>query len=76
MHDCRDAMHRLYEYLDRELSPEDQQVVQDHLDRCPPCRDLFHFEENVLTFIGEKCRQTAAPPALKERVRRMCQQVE
>lgn len=72
MDDCREAMHRLYQYLDRELSDDDQQVVRDHLLHCPPCQDLFRFEENVLTFIGETCRKTSAPPALRDKVQKMC----
>lgn len=73
MVDCREAMHRLYQFLDRELSEEDQEVVRAHLHHCPPCQDVFRFEENVLTFIGETCRKTAAPPSLHDRVRKLCQ---
>jgi mycothiol system anti-sigma-R factor len=73
MHDCRETMHRLYQYLDRELNEDDQQVVEQHLAHCPPCRDLFRFEENVLTFIGATCRKTEAPPGLHDRVRKLCQ---
>jgi mycothiol system anti-sigma-R factor len=74
MHDCRETMHRLYQYLDRELSEDDQAIVQQHLDHCPPCRDLFRFEENVLTFISEKCREVGAPPSLRDKVMRLCQE--
>jgi mycothiol system anti-sigma-R factor len=72
MDDCREAMHRLYQYLDRELSEEDLRVVRAHLHHCPPCQDLFRFEENVLTFIGESCRKISAPPSLRDKVQKMC----
>lgn len=72
MANCSEAMQRLYEFLDRELTPEEQRVVQSHLDRCPPCVDLFRFEANILTFVGSKCRETAAPPELRKRVERLC----
>lgn len=72
MDDCRETMHRLYQFLDRELSDEDQREVRAHLAHCPPCQDLFRFEENVLLFIGETCRKTAAPPSLHDKVRKLC----
>jgi mycothiol system anti-sigma-R factor len=66
-------MHRVYQYLDRELSAEERAIVQRHLDVCPPCADLYEFEENVLKFVGRRCRQTAAPEQLRDRVRKLCQ---
>lgn len=76
MDNCKEAVHRLYEYLDRELSMEEQQVVKTHLSHCPPCHELFRFEANVLTFIGTKCRETAAPADLRDRVKKLCQGAE
>jgi mycothiol system anti-sigma-R factor len=73
MVDCKEAMHRVYRYLDRELTADERAIVQRHLDGCPPCADLFRFEENVLTFVGRRCRQTEAPEQLRDRVRRLCQ---
>jgi mycothiol system anti-sigma-R factor len=73
MDNCKEAVHRLYQYLDRELSEDEQRIVQTHLSHCPPCMELFRFEENVLTFIGSKCRETAAPAELRDRVRKLCQ---
>jgi len=74
MGDCRETLERLYEYLDRELSEAEQIEVQGHLDDCPPCRDRFHFEENVLRLVRRCCRDVSAPPSLVEKVRRICSQ--
>ncbi len=74
MGDCKETLDRLYEYLDRELSEEEQVEVQQHLDDCPPCRDRFHFEENVLRVVRRCCRDVSAPPSLVEKVRRICNQ--
>ncbi len=74
MVDCRDTLDKLYEYLDRELSEQEQLEVQRHLDDCPPCRDRFHFEENVLRVVRRCCRDVSAPPSLVEKVRRICNQ--
>ena len=73
MDNCKEAVDRLYQYLDRELNQDEQQVVKTHLERCPPCLDLFHFEENVLTFVGNRCRETIAPPSLRDKVQKLCQ---
>jgi mycothiol system anti-sigma-R factor len=74
MANCQDAIEHLYQYLDRELNAAEQADVQRHLDRCPSCLGVFRFEENVLRFVGEQCRQTAAPAGLRDRVRKLCQE--
>lgn len=71
---CDDCLERLYEYLDRELSPEELREVQGHLEACPPCRDRFTFEANILRLVRECCRQVTAPPGLRERVQRLAAQ--
>lgn len=70
---CKQTIEHLYQYIDRSLSDDELAEVRAHLDRCPPCRDHFRFEENILSVIGQRCRETSAPPALKDRVRRLCQ---
>lgn len=72
MDNCKEAVDRLYQYLDRELTDDEQRVVLTHLERCPPCLDLFHFEENVLTFVGNRCRETTAPLSLRDKVQKLC----
>jgi anti-sigma factor (TIGR02949 family) len=74
MSNCTEALQRLYEYIDRELSDEEQAEVRRHLDDCPPCRDRFMFEENVLRHVRRCCRDVSAPPSLVEKVRRICNQ--
>jgi mycothiol system anti-sigma-R factor len=71
---CQETMARLYFYLDRELSPEEQAEVQRHLDNCPPCRDRFTFEEDVLILVRRCCRDVSAPPELVARVKKLCSQ--
>ncbi|HET7037803.1 MAG TPA: mycothiol system anti-sigma-R factor [Thermomicrobiaceae bacterium] len=71
---CDEALKRLYEYLDRELSSEELVEVQRHLDACPPCRDRFTFEADVLRLVRKSCRDVSAPPELVERVKRICSQ--
>jgi mycothiol system anti-sigma-R factor len=73
MSNCKDAVNRLYEYLDRELTDAELSEVHRHLEHCPPCLDLFRFEENVLTLVGKRCRETIAPPSLRDKVQKLCQ---
>ncbi|RIK40269.1 MAG: mycothiol system anti-sigma-R factor [Chloroflexi bacterium] len=73
MANCDETIAKLYEYLDRELSPAERREVEGHLALCPPCREHFRFEYNVLSLIGKRCRETAAPPELVARVRKMCE---
>lgn len=71
---CRDAAERLHQYLDRELSDDEQVVVRRHLEHCPECLKLFRFEENVLMLVGSRCRETTAPSSLRDKVKQLCQQ--
>ena len=43
MIDCRDTLKKLYDYLDRELTPSEAREVQEHLERCRGCFDRFEF---------------------------------
>ena len=74
MTNCDEALRRLYQYIDRELSPDELAEVQRHLDACPPCRERFTFEADVLRLVRKCCRDVSAPSDLVERVRRICDQ--
>lgn len=66
--DCKSAVDRLYRYLDRELTSNEYEAVQKHLDECPPCAEYFRFEEGVLRLVGDACRKTATPESLRARI--------
>ena len=42
--DCDHAIHRVYEYLDGELTMWQRRAIARHLDDCPPCAQGFVFE--------------------------------
>jgi mycothiol system anti-sigma-R factor len=65
---CEDCLDRLYEFLDRELSDKDVQVVQGHLDDCSGCADHFYFEERFLEKIRTSCQGERAPERLRESI--------
>ena len=65
---CREAVERLYEYLDRDLTPEAEREVRHHLEGCSPCGQHFDFEQAFLKFVEARCRSRGAPPELRRRI--------
>ncbi|MBI3072041.1 MAG: zf-HC2 domain-containing protein [Deltaproteobacteria bacterium] len=66
---CDDAKRLLPLYVDRECSPDDAQVVADHLVRCEPCAEEAAAARALRSTLREACREEAAPVALRDRVR-------
>ncbi len=66
--DCREAVERLYEYLDKELTPEVTAEVQHHLRSCAGCFRHFEFERVFLRFLEARARGRGAGPAVKRRI--------
>ena len=65
---CRDAVDHLYEYLDRELTPELEREVRTHISNCKPCMKTADFEQAFLTFLEARCRHGTAPPELRRKI--------
>ena len=65
--DCDDALHELYGYLDGELTTERRQIIQQHLDDCPPCGGFYEFEAELRVVIARKCTERV-PDSLKQRI--------
>jgi mycothiol system anti-sigma-R factor len=65
---CRQALDRVYEFLDKELTPEVEREVREHLEACKPCGQHYDFEQAFLTFLQARCRSRSAPPDLKRRI--------
>lgn len=65
--DCDDAIYRIYQYLDGELTVWRRRAISRHLDDCPPCAQGFDFEIELRQVIASKCRDEV-PPELKRRI--------
>ena len=65
--DCDHAIHRVYEYLDGELTVWKRRAITRHLDECPPCAEGFTFELEIRQVIVSKC-QEQAPDELRARI--------
>lgn len=64
---CSSTIKHLYEFLDRELSPEQLRTIQAHLNACPECTDVKDFELMVREKMRSSCAQQA-PEQLKARL--------
>lgn len=51
--DCRQALHRLFEFLDHELDPEEREAVQHHLSACRSCFSRAEFERRLKRKVHE-----------------------
>ena len=65
---CEEAFRRLDDYLDRELTSEEMELVHEHLETCAGCAREFNFEASVLAGVREKLRQIDLPESLQLRI--------
>jgi mycothiol system anti-sigma-R factor len=64
---CADAVHRMYEYLDGELTPEVLTEMKAHLEACLNCFEAFDFEAELRQVIATRCRESV-PESLVIRI--------
>lgn len=62
---CASCRQRLHPYLDDELDVSDHVALLEHLDRCAPCRGVFHSEERVRKRLRSALTQGRCPDALR-----------
>ena len=65
---CEEAFRRLDDFLDRELTPEETRVVEEHLAVCAACTREFNFEASVLNGVKQKIRKLEAPGDLVSKI--------
>jgi mycothiol system anti-sigma-R factor len=65
--DCDKAAHRVYHYLDGQMTAWRRWTIRRHLNRCPPCARGFDFEVELRQVISVKCRDEA-PAELRRRI--------
>ena len=51
---CEEALKKLYEVVDKEVTPADKKTILEHLEHCRHCMSRYEFEEVFKTFISEK----------------------
>lgn len=65
--DCEESVHRLYHFLDGELTETRRLAIKEHLDRCAPCEEVFQFEAELRRVIADRCKDHV-PEMLRERI--------
>lgn len=68
-HECQEALHELYTFLDGELTVEKREHIRVHLDDCNPCLEHYDFEAELRIVISTKCRESV-PQSLKDKIAR------
>jgi len=70
MYDCQTLMKLLYPYLDGELDIKESLRVQEHLQECPYCAEVFRQEKGFLQELKTSALIPSAPAHLQDRLRR------
>ncbi len=67
---CKEAVDKLYQYIDSELDPKTASEIRTHLDDCGPCCDSFEFEARLKGVIREHLSESV-PTGLVDRVKQL-----
>jgi anti-sigma factor (TIGR02949 family) len=73
---CQETFRRLDDYLDRELTPHEMQLVREHLEICAICTAEYTFEESVLHQVRAKLQRIAAPADLLTKITQAIRQAQ
>lgn len=65
---CEEAVKRLNEYLDHEMTPEERVVVLRHLEICRPCLARFTFEQTLVVTLRQKVSALCLSAAVREKL--------
>jgi len=65
--ECEHALVHLDEYLDSEMTPEDEQRMRAHVAHCAPCLAELSIEELVKQLVRRSCAERA-PETLRVRI--------
>lgn len=68
---CSEALERIYEFLDGELTTAVESRIREHLAVCRQCYPHFRHEEVFLRFIERRAQLAHAPPALRRKIMQM-----
>jgi mycothiol system anti-sigma-R factor len=65
---CEHVLARLWEYLDGELSPADDEAVRKHLEVCGRCYPRYNFQRAYLEYARRIRDREHAPTELRRRL--------
>ena len=66
--DCSEVLHRIYEYLDGEMSADDVRRVAAHLNECQPCLAEHDLDVALKQVVRRSCSGETAPLAVRMQI--------
>ncbi|WP_270888448.1 mycothiol system anti-sigma-R factor [Pedococcus sp. 5OH_020] len=66
--DCSEVLHRVYEYLDGEMTRDDTVKIQHHLDACAPCLQQYDLDQALKALVKRSCACEEAPVELRTQI--------
>ncbi len=66
--DCSEVLHRIYEYLDGEMSTDDVRRVAAHLGECQPCLAEHDLDVALKQVVRRSCVGETAPVAVRMQI--------
>ena len=63
--DCSEVLHRVYEYLDGEMTQDDTVKIKHHLDECGPCLKEYDLDQALKALVKRSCACEEAPVELR-----------
>jgi mycothiol system anti-sigma-R factor len=74
-HSCREALERVYEYLDNELPDADAAEIKRHFEKCRSCFPVLKFCQSFQDAMQRAADcQGCAPKELKDRIAELLKQ--
>ena len=67
---CEEALRCLAAYLDKAVSGEDLETLEDHINTCLDCCDKLEFSRKLDVVVKERLRDEPLPEGLEQRIRR------
>lgn len=74
-HSCREALERVFEYLDNELAPADAAEIKRHFEKCRSCYPVLKYCQSFQEAMQRAADcQCCAPRQLKDRIAELLKQ--
>ena len=73
-YECAEAIKRLNDYLDHQLTEGEKAIIVKHLEICRPCLRRFTFEQTLIVSLRQKISTVCAPQPLREKLHALLRQ--
>jgi anti-sigma factor (TIGR02949 family) len=70
---CDEAVRQFFAYLDRALTGESFESLEQHLEACLDCCDRLRFSRSLDAFVKARLGRAPLPDGIEERIRRAIQ---